>query len=309
MRHMLGTYIEIWPSELGDVGVPVWGDKIIIRPDAKHFPTMCVGTKQAKVLLGSLPKTPVSGRSLRTLLIAASGIRLQLTKKCTAGRLSQASAEVVGVEIKTALEHYRSILDYVAHDIHRMCRLPPRSSKPQKLYFPIASPKESNADFHRRFQKDYPQLRNTAPKLFKHIIDIQWHAGDTWLRDLAALVNPMKHHQLAQWEEIECKSLVIHHGGVGIRIGELGIHTISIPKNQEIHFVSPMGVEKAIRGPQELHIDTVTLNDADPEIQLDLLTWKTTAIKGTSRSIAGLLAEIDGGVRNVLLEVTRALHP
>lgn len=306
---MQTKYEEIWPSELGDLGVPVWGDSVTISPDAQASLTIGASEKRADVMLGSFPKAPVSGSSMKTLLKAVTGIRLVLTKKCTAGPLSPHSAEEVAVEVKTALEHYRSILDYLAHDFHRLCKWPPGSPKPRKSYFPIAGASETHAKFHERFQKEYPHLAATAPTLFRHVIDIQRFSGETWLNDLATLVNPMKHRQLAAWEEIDCKSLIIHHAGIGLRLGELGLKSISIPKGHEIRFRSPRGVERAIRGPQEIDANTTTLRDADPEIMLDQLTWKTTAIKGTGRSIAGLLAQIDGGVRRVCLEAARALHP
>jgi len=244
---------------------------------------------------------------MRTVLKAASRIRLALTEKCIAGPLCPDKADEIAVEVKTALEHYRSILDYLAQDIYRLCKLPASPGKPRKLYFPNAGPNESNADFHRRFQREYPQLRAAAPKLFQHILGIQRFSDETWLRDLTSLVNPMKHQQLAEWEDIECTSLIVHYDGVGVRLGELGLRSISISKGGALRFASPTGMERVLRGPQEIDVNTSALADGDPEIQLDRLKWKTTAIKGTGRSVAGLLAEIDGGVRQVCLEVTRAL--
>jgi hypothetical protein len=305
---MQGEYREILPSELMDVGVPVWGDKLVIDPSAKASLTFFAHPEPHKIVLGYLPTSPASGTSIRLLLKAATKTRMELTRQCAAGPLSHDEAENVAVHIKTSLEHYRSILDYLAHDIYSLCRPTPGSRKPRKLYFPNAGPNETNADFHKRFQKEYPQLRNTAPKLFRYIIDIQRFSGETWLNDLVSLVNPMKHHRLAEWEEIDCSSLTIHYKGIGVRLGELGLKCISIPKDHEVRFRF-MDVERAIRGPQEIDVTTKKLTDADPEVAMDRHTWRTTAIKGTGRSIAGLLAEIDGGVRHICLEVTRAIHP
>src|SRR4051794_26396572 len=111
---MQRKYKEIWPRDLGDLGLPVWGDTIIVPSTTKGSCVLRARGQQATVILAKLPMAPLSGTSVKSLLKAATRIRLALTRRCGAGPLPNEAREEVAVEVKTALEHYRSVLDYIA---------------------------------------------------------------------------------------------------------------------------------------------------------------------------------------------------
>src|SRR4051812_3987447 len=131
---MKPVFNVIWPSELADFGVPVWGDRVVIPSFAKGSPLLRPYAKKDRTVIAHLPNTSNS-RSLKALLAETTQIRLSLTAQCTAGPLDPKIRDQIAVRVKTALEHYRSILDYLAHYMFTLCQ-PCGTNKAPKVYFP-----------------------------------------------------------------------------------------------------------------------------------------------------------------------------
>lgn len=99
----------------------------------------------------------------------------------------------------------------------------------------------------------------------------------------------------------------VHFKGVGPRIGELGVNSITIEKGAELQLVGPDGEIRAIRGPQRIDIYTTNLIDADSGIIIEKIKWSDFKIAPSEHSVVGLLKIINLNVNRVYNTVARLI--
>lgn len=299
----MSKYVLLFPPMVGEPGVPGFGDKVIVE-EYKYEMLLSVGPEKKTTMLASVLKNAKSGDSVHLML--PDNVR-RLGKIATTYAYNPSpptKSNELRLELKSLLENYRSVLDYLAHDIAAICKPPP---KPKNVFFPIAGPAENRKQFEGRLRKGFPGLERIAPELFRYLVSIQEFEGTSWLRLLGATVNQMKHRGLVGWETVTCRSLIIHNKGVGLRFGEAGLLSMEIADKKAIAIKAPDGKIQKIRGPQFIDVNTTELISADPDIQLDPLTWQTFGLAGTSRSLVGFIAEIDRESRVLCSHLTTLL--
>lgn len=101
----------------------------------------------------------------------------------------------LNLALKEILDHLRSALDYVAHELCEAAT-GARSAKP--IYFPITARGFSAVDFPSRVGKLMPGLLEKRPDLLAVLERFQPYASpeNGWLADLATLANHTKHVDL-----------------------------------------------------------------------------------------------------------------
>ena len=106
--------------------------------------------------------------------------------------------ELLEVQVKSALEHLRSILDYSANDIFdKLQEIHTNSSSPikkPKVYFPYT---DKEAQFRSRVQGNLPKLETHLKAVYDLIHSMQPFLPDNkWLLDLCQQNNAFKHDGL-----------------------------------------------------------------------------------------------------------------
>ena len=199
--------------------------------------------------------------------------------------------EELKVDIHDFLTKNRAVLDYLAHEIYDLCK-----SEPKRLYFPIAQRDETITVFNRRLTQLFPNLKTTIPKLYEYLIEIQYYHEIPWLLEFQEIVNTNKHDCLSRQVPGEFISVWVHFNGIGPRVGELGYKSIIIEKGGTLKLGPKDGESRSIRGPQVIDVNMTGLNDADPGIKIERVTWSSFKIDGIERSAVGLLRIIYQGV-------------
>ncbi|MBK9020390.1 MAG: hypothetical protein IPL72_10470 [Sulfuritalea sp.] len=204
------------------------------------------------------------------------------------------------VDLKNILENHRSALEYVAHFMAERCSPIPSRDRVQ---FPIAHPNDDATTFSKKLGGWFPGLESTAPALIEYLLSIQHFAGERWLSDFADLTNFNKHHALSEQELAEFDSIVLRVGEVGLRLGELGLESVSIEEGGSILFQAKNEPFPALRGPQQIDARTRALSHADAEIELLWERRRLYRIAGASKSIAGMVWEVSKNVFRVVDKV------
>ncbi len=239
----MSSYKYIIPQVIDDPLLPNWYDTVTI---GSHQVTIDPRMQNTQQTLAVLPSKSKSGDSIEVLLQANAQTLLCLAARYAYSVPSAQEANIVRPQIKSILENYRSILDYLAHDMAFACSPSPQA----QLYFPIAREGETVANFESRFARDFPGLRQAAPIAFDHIVRLQDMAETLWLTKFNKLVNRTKHRQLLPFEEIDCSKVIIHCIGIGVGLGELGFGSIQIADGGALRIVdAEAGLESIIRGP------------------------------------------------------------
>jgi hypothetical protein len=203
------------------------------------------------------------------------------------------------IDIHDFLAHNRAILDYLAQEIANLC-----SPRPERPYFPIASREKTVSEFQDDLNRWFPGLHITAPELFDYLIDIQHFRDSPWLLELKEIVNFNKHNDLSSQRRGEFVSLIVHFRGVVLRVGELGLKSITIEPGAVLQLRATNGEVRAIRGPQVIDINTTHLADADPGIMIERIRWIDFKMDPSEHSAVGLLRIINLNVQRVCDKVT-----
>jgi hypothetical protein len=97
------------------------------------------------------------------------------------------------VDIKNYLENLRSVLDYLAHEIHeKHCSL----SKNKKYYFPILPDVER---FNVNMGKWFPSLEVDNSKIYSYLESIQpYNLAYRWIGQFNTVNNENKHNSLVE---------------------------------------------------------------------------------------------------------------
>lgn len=100
----------------------------------------------------------------------------------------------ININTKHILEDIRSILDYIAVDIHnKYCTTHTNT----KIYFQYSEEPNDEQDFIRRIVKNFPGLYENHKKIYTILSKTQWFYDDSrWLIKLHELTNEVKHNRL-----------------------------------------------------------------------------------------------------------------
>ena len=182
------------------------------------------------------------------------------------------------IDIKNLCENMRSVLDYIAHDIHeRDCQ---KESSGGRFYFPILPDKKS---FDRRLDQWFPGLRQVAPNVVSVLEAVQpFQSGQEWLGLFNQLNNENKHGDLVEQTRIEHQETRV----TGQRGGQVS-WTPGVTFGQG---VSVMGVP----------IDPRTqLPVPHPSIKVEKIIWVDFQFNGIEVSALGLLEKTLAGIQNI----------
>lgn len=108
----------------------------------------------------------------------------------------------ISLEIKHILEDLRSILDYIAVDIHKKyCPF----HKTKKIYFLYSNENENETNFVSKINKNFPGLYENYPEIYDILSSVQnFKDKSNWIVKLNDLANEVKHNEL-YINDIECK--------------------------------------------------------------------------------------------------------
>jgi hypothetical protein len=147
------------------------------------------------------------------------------------------------VIIKNIFENLRSCLDYLAHDIlDTHCSA---AGKPDRLYFPI---RQSEREFHKTIQKDYPNLDAKAKVVFDILDGVQPYR-DPWLGQFNKLNNHNKHSDLVEQTRTESRRVTVSRGGSSVSWGPAvkfgsGVNVMGVPIDPRTQMPVPNAVSK-----------------------------------------------------------------
>ena len=292
------------PKPVTDFGIPGCGDSLIIPEVAPPANRPVISkTLDHRIHLATLPKNPASNDSIRVILQDNARKIRELAPHLSFCPIPFHPAGELRLAAKSMVENYRSVLDYLARDIATIC-----GRKHGKLYFPIAGVQETETEFRNRLKHDFPSLIQANSVLFQYLIDIQRFKDEPWLEQLGRAANQLKHHELGAWKEIDCRSVLIHHDGVGVRVGALGLKSIKLEERSVLGIASKDGQEYDIRGPDLITVESKSLRDADVEILFERQVWRSFGIAGVPHSLIHFLCLVDANIRRVCTGITGCLE-
>lgn len=283
---MENTTVNTFPNWHQPLHVPTIGDDVQIL----HIVTL---PANAPTLLNfSVRVQPRTGTGMLSEHAQALSALLQTTHSATARFLDRyfrpnIEPNQIGklrVELKNLLENYRSALDYVAHYLADRCTPKPDAKKVQ---FPVANENDTAATFGKKLDRWFPGLSTSVPNAKAHLLSIQQFNGDTWLNQLSELANFNKHHSLSPQECGRFESVVIRCGGSRIRLGELGLKSLTIEAGGALRFVNVAGEHVDLDGSQRLDATTTSITGSDSRIEVVREEHNLFRIPGQPESIAG----------------------
>ena len=161
----------------------------------------------------------------------------------------QASAISVNlkIDIKNFCENLRSVLDYLAHDIHEAhCS----TAKPDdRFYFPILPDVKQ---FESQMNKWFPDLAFAKPDLWNYLETMQpYHSGFEWLGQVNKINNENKHGDLVEQTRVERNEIrVTAQSGVqvswnpnAVKFGN-GVSIAGVPVNPSTQLPMPHPSQK-----------------------------------------------------------------
>ena len=145
---------------------------------------------------------------------------------------NQNISNLLKVDIKNFCENLRSVLDYLAHEIHEQyCS----SSSNSRFYFPILS---NNSQFTSRMNHWFPSLSTKSITLYSFLESIQpYQPNYTWLGYFNKVNTENKHGSLVQQTRKETTTITVKSNLVGssvtwnpenVKFGS-GVSLIGIP--------------------------------------------------------------------------------
>ena len=292
---LMGVYI-MKPDWHDDIRVPSSvGDDVRIS----HMITVDASSERAKSFQISVQPQMHNGTlsshasSLSTLLLSTHRKTTLFLDRYLQSNINAVELDELRVELKNILENHRSALDYTAHYIAERCTPKPSSSKVQ---FPVASPKDTLTKFSLKLDKWFPDLISSAPKVRDYLLCIQEFNGELWLRQLADLTNFNKHRSLSSQKLDIFNSVVVRFDDSGIRLGELGLLSLTIEAGGVLRFVNSSGQHVDLDVPCVIDANTISIPGADPRIEVVAEKHKLYCIPGTKKSIASTVWSIDKNV-------------
>lgn len=110
-------------------------------------------------------------------------------------------------DVKTALEHLRTSLEYLHHDIHKKLR----KKAQRNTYFPFGNTKQN---YTQNRNKNLPGIESQFPALSSLIENIQpFQSGDDWLTVMCSLTNQVKHTSPIELSEKKSTKVALSIGG------------------------------------------------------------------------------------------------
>lgn len=117
----------------------------------------------------------------------------EITKEYNTSLTEQKISDLLKVDIKNYCENLRSVLDYLAHEIHDLyCS----GSKNTRFYFPILP---DIKQFNSRMFQWFPSLNINKPEVYDYLESIQpYHQNYKWLGYFNKINNENKHGSLVE---------------------------------------------------------------------------------------------------------------
>ena len=254
-----------WQTELG---VPTAGDDVIIK--SGDIITVDTNTPKGEFTISVQPKSldgvlKEHAKNIELLISCNHSYTVDfLNQYINYSSESDLSGELK-VKFKNILENHRSSLEYVAHYLVDYCSPRPDINRVQ---FPVSNLKDDESTFSTKLDKWFPGLGSKKPNIKKFLISVQHFNGETWLRDLAELSNFNKHHTLSSLEVKNFESKLIYFYDVGVRLGNLGLNSLTLEEKGKINFQASNGRCAGIYGQCQLSVNNIPTATFDREIKL-----------------------------------------
>lgn len=297
----------VFPDWHDNISIPSVGDDVRIIGDSVTVDASTVRAQsfqvsvQPRTAAGVLSKR---GHAIGTLLQTSHRRTAQFLDRYLRPHIEPAEAGGLSVELKNLLEDYRSALEYTAHHIANFCNPKP---PPRGVQFPVATLKDTAATFEHKLDQKFPGLSTSKPKVRDYLLSIQEFNNEMWLRQLADLSNFNKHHLLSAQELGEFHSVLVGFAGAGVRLGELGLRSLTLDAVGVLRFVDSDGKHADLEGPRVLDMNTISLPGTDPRIKLLREKRQLYRIPGQKESIAGMLWIIDKSVFRAVASICALL--
>ena len=289
----------MFPNFHDDIRIPTVGDDVTICGSHTITITSPELTPPSKPFSISVqPRSGAQSLSERGKAIAAlvqhTHIKTIAFMDLYANKIpDQQKLEFFQVDIKNLLENYRSTLEYTAHFLAEYCN--PKPPK-EKIQFPIANPQDTEVSFSKKVDKWFPGLSEKLPQAKEHLFSIQLFRGESWLHDLSELTNHVKHRIFLNQSISDFPSLVIGYGSAKIRIGELGIRSLSILNGGILRFEKAQGDFIDISGPCELGCELPLPTVIDPRLTCSTEVLQLIGVQGINCSLPGAIWKINKNV-------------
>ncbi len=200
------------------------------------------------------------------------------------------------IEIKNYLENLRSVLDYLAKEIHeRYC------SKKTKAYFPTSC--NDCRAFTSHMRRYFPSLEVVRKDVYDKLESYQQYVPNApkSLPLFATLVNENKHDRLSPQTRTEKRGLKLDFsGGGGIALGPGARIT---------------GTGRIVSGGHILDLRGKTISGDSPAedvpdtIKQTVIIWIGFRFDAIDREVLPFLKEILGVVKNITSNLAQALWP
>lgn len=192
------------------------------------------------------------------------------------------------IDIKNLCENLRSVLDYLAKDIHdKYCT---KSATGERFYFPILPDK---TQFGAQMLRWFPNLQATRPDLHSYLESIQpYNSNKTkWLGIFNRVNNENKHGDLIEQTRSETKQVKVTTHGVGevswnpnnVKFGS-GVYIGGVPVDPRVQMPIP-----------------------HPSQTVQIITWVDFRFAGIDVSALWLLKESYRGICEIVNEVQKYL--
>jgi len=238
---------------------------------------------------------------IEEVLVAADEVIARLKNQEALVKNDQATG-LRKTDVKSALEHLRSVLDYVAVGVDNVLygganglRL---NKQRQHVYFPYGT----QAFVDSKLKKLYGDLDVVAPKIYALVHSIQEHAtGSDWLEVMCGQVNKHKHAGLSKHAATGGReAMTLGHNSIRIdRTSQVTIRGgsyggVQMPSDRAVTIRGDMSVEQA-----RAKIPWLPVRKG--------MTDQSISIAGTNWEVVSLLSTARAGIGRVALEVMSEL--
>jgi len=224
---------------------------------------------------------------ISVLLARCSDVHDRIKAAYAASLKNKQVSSELRLDVKYVCESYRSVLDYLAHDIREAhC---PLANPSDRFYFPILP---NNATFTSRTNQWYPYLDTACRDLWDYLESIQpYQRGFAWLGEFNRVNNENKHDRLVGQERSESPG--------GARITTPGVGSISwAPGVTFSGGISLMGAP----------IDPTTqLPIPNPGQRVERIIWVDFQFETTNISVQRLLSDARRGIEDICTKVQQWL--
>jgi len=205
--------------------------------------------------------------------------------------------ELPKIKIKSAFEHLRSILDYIALDIHEKYY-----SGKGRIYFPYANEEKL---FKKHLKKNFKNLIGKNIRVYKLLKSVQkFNTSTSWLTTLCDITNEQKHNKLTKQSYQKYDKSVnfagmFHLSGDSTLIiegGDVIVNGHKVNKNDGTPLIisDSMSEEEMQKGiNQELPFNPIKIEEERVEYILNNTEWDALDLISTS------LYEIENLVKNL----------